>query len=180
MPRLIPESAQLLRTKPLPATGWGLLGLVISFNMIGVVILLVVIIVAIGLFLGVVTLWELAWSFMAISGFSLGLASTLFALAVMYVSKAVVAYVVGKAILVRVAPSVSAQSVLSLMIGLIIYVFLAAILILGWVFGLVVTFLGIGSTWLFYRSRHTPVTSYDPGNLEETTPLDNQLALGNP
>ena len=91
MPRLLPASAQLLRSKPLPATGWGLLGVVISFNMIGVVILLMVIIVTIGMFLGVVTLWNLAWTFMAIGGFSLGLAATIFSLFVIYVSKAIVA-----------------------------------------------------------------------------------------
>jgi cytoskeletal protein CcmA (bactofilin family) len=165
MPRLLPASAQLLRAKPLPATGWGMLGVVISFNMIGVVILLTIIIVAFGMFLGVITLWDLAWAFMAIGGFSLGLAATIFALFVIYVSKAIVALLAGQWILKRIAPSVSHQNVLSLMLGLLIYVFLAAIPILGWIAGILVTALGIGAAWLFYRSQRNPVALPEPTSM---------------
>lgn len=153
IPHLIPSSAELLRSNPWPSTGWGLLGLVISFNLVGVIVLLGVIIVVIGLFLGTLSLWSLAWSFMAVSGFSLGLVSTIFALFVSYVSKTIIAYFGGRVILGRIAPSAAQYPVLSLTIGLVLFVFLAAIPILGWAINLLVTALGIGAAWLFYRSR---------------------------
>jgi cytoskeletal protein CcmA (bactofilin family) len=166
IPRLIPGSADLLGSKPWPSTGWGLLGLVISFNLVGVIVLLVVIIVAFGLFLGTLTLWRLAWSFMAVSGFSLGLVSTIFALFVSYVSKAIVAYFGGRAILGRIAPSAAQYRVLSLTIGLVIFVFLAAIPILGWVINVLVTGLGIGAAWLFYRSTRLRTRQIGPESPE--------------
>jgi len=171
IPRLIPSSADLLRSKLWRSTGWGFLGLVISFNLVGVIVLLVVIIVAIGLFLGTLTMWELAWSFMAITGFSLGLVSTIFALFVLYVSKTVVAYFGGRMILGRVAPSAVQHNVLSLLIGSVIYIFLVAIPILGWVIDVLVTALGIGSAWLFYRSSWKRTRQDVSGNREAASAL---------
>jgi cytoskeletal protein CcmA (bactofilin family) len=152
-PEWIPGSARFLQSKPLPATGWGLLGVVISFNLAGVVILMLIVLLAAGFFLGIVTLWELAWSFMAIGGFSLGLVSTIFALFVIYISKAIVAFLVGGMILKRIAPATAGYKALALVIGLVVYVLLAAIPILGWVVGLLVTALGLGAAWLFYQDR---------------------------
>lgn len=168
MPQLFPGSAQILRSKPLPSTGWGLLGLVISFNLLGVVVLLAVAIGAIGLFLGAATLWDLAWSFMAISGFSLGLASTIFALSVMYISKSLVAYFAGRMILERIIPAATHRNVFPLLTGVLIYVFLAAIPILGWVISLLVTALGIGAAWLFYRSNRVQPTQPESESLGVT------------
>jgi flagellar biosynthesis component FlhA len=142
------------------------LGLVVSFNLVGVIVLMVVIILAFGLFLGTLTLWRLAWSFMAVSGFSLGLVSTIFALFVSYVSKAIVAYFGGRAILGRIAPSAAQYRVLSLTIGLVIFVFLAAIPILGWVINVLVTGLGIGAAWLFYRSTRLRTRQIGPESPE--------------
>ena len=171
MPRLIPGSAQYLRSKPLPSTGWGLLGLVISVNLAGVIILLIVLIVVIGLFLGTITLWELAWSFMALAGFSLGLASTVFALFVMYVCKAIVAYFAGQAVLKRIFPNTAHHDLISLIIGLTIYVFLAAIPLLGWVISLLVTALGIGAAWLFYRNSRGQQSQVEIGSAGDTESL---------
>lgn len=152
-PKWIPESAQLLQSRPLAATGWGLLGIVISFNLIGVAVLMLIIIIAIGLFLGMVPLWELAWSFMAIGGFSLGLVSTSFALFVIYISKAIVAFFVGSIILNRFAPAYAIYKPLALIIGLLLYVLLSAVPILGWVIGMLATVLGLGAVWLLYKDR---------------------------
>jgi len=154
-PEWIRGSAQLLQTRLLPATGWGLLGVVISFNLIGVVILLLVLITVISIFLGMVKLWPLAWSFMAVGGFSLGLISTAFALFVFYISKAIVAFLFGGMILTRIAPQYTRYNPLAMIIGLVFYVLLAAIPILGWVIGILVTVLGLGAAWLFFRDQRT-------------------------
>jgi cytoskeletal protein CcmA (bactofilin family) len=153
IPKVITRSADKLREKPLPGTGFGLLALVIAFNLLGVVLLLFVIILAIGLFLGFATMWELAWAFMALGFFGLGLTATIFGLFVLYISKVIVAYLVGYVILNRFVPSVVRYKILSLLLGLVIYVLLVGIPILGWVIGLLVTALGLGAAWLYYRDR---------------------------
>ncbi len=152
-PKWIPESAKLLQTRPLAATGWGLLGIVISFNLIGVAVLLLIIIIAVGLFLGMLPLWDLAWSIMAIGGFSLGLVTTTFSLFVIYISKAIVAFLVGLIILNRLAPAYAMYKPLALIIGLVLYVLLSAVPILGWVIGMLATVLGLGAVWLLYKDR---------------------------
>ena len=151
IPKVITGSADKLREKPLPGTGFGLLALVIAFNLLGVVLLLFVIILVVGLFLGFATMWELAWAFMALGFFGLGLAATIFGLFVLYISKVIVAYLVGYVILNRFVPNVVRYKILSLLLGLVIYVLLVGIPILGWVIGLLVTALGLGAAWLYYR-----------------------------
>ncbi len=152
-PKWISDSAQILLSRPLAATGWGFLGTVISFNLMGVAILMLIIIIAIALFLGMIPLWELAWSFMAIAGFSLGFVSTAFALFVIYISKAIVAFLVGLMLLNRIVPAYAKYKPLALIIGLVLYVLLAAIPILGWVIGMLATVLGLGAVWLLYKEK---------------------------
>lgn len=153
MPKWISGSAQLLRSRPLPAAGWGLLGVVLSFNLVGVAVLLLIIILAIGIFMGMISFWQLAWSFMAIAGFSLGLSATIFSLFVLYISKAIVAFLVGSLILRRTAPGYADYKALALITGLVLYVFVRAIPVLGWVIGILATVLGLGCAWLFYRDQ---------------------------
>ncbi len=154
MAKFITQAAEKITQRPLPSTGYGLLAMVIAFNLTGVVILLFAIILAIGLFLGFATMWELAWAFMALGFFGLGLVSTIFALFVLYISKAIVAYLVGSWILNKISTNLGRYKVLSLLLGLLIYVFLVAIPYLGWVISILVTAIGLGAAWIAYRERN--------------------------
>jgi len=167
IPKVITGSTEKLSSKPLPSTGYGLLGLVIAFNIAGLVILLAFLILAIGLFLGFTTMWELAWAFMALGFFSLGLAATIFALFVLYISKVIVAYMVGRSIIDRIAPKIAKYKVLSLLLGLIIYVFLVSIPILGFVIAIFVTAVGVGAAWLYYLSTRSGNKKEDGSKLLE-------------
>jgi len=169
MPKWVRGSVQFLISKPLPSAGWGLLGFVISFNLIGVVILALIIIIIIGLFLGTIAFWELAWSFMAFGGFSLGVISTSFTLFVIYISKAIVAVWVGGKILDRIAPSHAGDYPLALITGLALYVLLAGVPILGWVIGIFATVFGLGAVWLFYKDRRVQARKLEPGITSEMT-----------
>jgi hypothetical protein len=72
------RAERALRVKPLPSTGYGLLGLVISLNIFGVALLLALLIFLIGIWLGIATLWDLAFAFWMVAFMSLGLAPTVF------------------------------------------------------------------------------------------------------
>lgn len=169
MPKWVHGSVQSLISKPLPSAGWGLLGFVISLNLIGVVILCMIIIIVIGLFLGTIAFWELAWSFMAFGSFSLGVISTSFTLFVIYISKAIVAVWIGGKILNRIAPSYAGNNPLALITGLVLYVLLAAVPILGWVIGILATVFGLGAVWLFYKNRRVQARKLEAGITSDMT-----------
>jgi cytoskeletal protein CcmA (bactofilin family) len=145
-----------LRTKPLPATGFGVLGLIIFANAIWLAVLLGVMLIAVGIWLGNVTLWELAFLFWGIGLSLLVLALSLLALAVFYVSKVIVAYLVALLILERLVPRVIRYRVVVLLVGVLLYEVLRAIPTLGWVIEVIVVVLGLGAIWLGFRADEEP------------------------
>ena len=148
LPRFMKQGIDQLEKKPLPSTGYGLLGLIISANLMGVAILLAVLIGTVGFFLGTALLWELAWSFWALGFTSLSLITTAFVIFVLYISKVIVAYFAGDFILNRFFPAAARYRALSLLIGLLIYAVLIVIPYLGWAAGILATAWGLGATWL--------------------------------
>jgi hypothetical protein len=131
-----------LQERTLAATGLGLVSYVAGF---GVPALLAVLIFATGLALALATFWTPAFILWGVGYSALGLAFFAFLFAAIYGSKIIVAYLVGSAILGRWAPKVARYWILPLLLGLVIYVLLRAIPILGWVIGFVVTFAGLGA-----------------------------------
>jgi cytoskeletal protein CcmA (bactofilin family) len=145
------RSGEKLEAKPLQSTGFGLLGLVISVALIGVVILVAVLILMLGVGLGALGLWDLAWAVWGVGFSSLGLASWLSLLFVSYGTKVIVIFLVGTLILRRLAPDSLKYKILPLLLGLVIYVLLAWLPYFGWVVAVVVNAVGLGAAWLAYR-----------------------------
>jgi uncharacterized membrane protein len=150
IPRWIDNAAIQLKKEPFRSAGYGLIGVVLSINMIGVVLLLAVIIGVVGFFLGVILIWALAWSVWALGFSSLAIATTIFGLFVFFISKIIVAYLIGSIILGKISVKLSRYKILNLLIGILIYVLLISIPYIGWVIGVLVTALGIGSGFLAY------------------------------
>jgi len=145
------RSGEKLESKPLQSTGIGLLGLVISVALIGVVILVAVLILMLGVGLGALGLWDLAWAVWGVGFSSLGLAFWLSLLFVSYGTKIIVAFLVGTLILRRLAPKSLQYKILPLLLGLVIYVLLAWLPYFGWVVAVMVNAVGLGAAWLAYR-----------------------------
>lgn len=146
------RSVEIFRTGWLRALGIGLLAYVIVFNIILVAILLAVLIAVLGYFLGAATLWGLALVVWALGAAVLGLAFTIFWLFVVYGTKALVSYLIGRLILDRLAPRATRYKVVPLLLGLVIYVILSGISILGWVVTVLVTAIGLGLSWMVWRN----------------------------
>ena len=145
------RSGEKLEAKPLQSTGIGLLGLVISVALIGVVLLVAVLILMLGVGLGALGLWDLAWAVWGVGFTSLGLAFWLSLLFVSYGTKIIVAFLVGTFILQRLAPKSLQYKILPLLLGLLIYVLLAWLPYFGWVVAVLVNAVGLGAAWLAYR-----------------------------
>ena len=146
---LLPSKLELwtekLRAKPLPATGYGLLGPIVAANAVIVVIMIVVIILAIGLGLGFIT-WAFAFSCLA-------LGTTLFFVFVIYISKIIVAYLTGLLIVKALIPKTATYRIVPLIIGLLIYVLLASAPYIGWAIALIATILGLGAVGVTFRDK---------------------------
>ncbi len=147
------RSADKLEAKPLQSTGMGLLGLVLSVALIGVVVLVGVLILILGIGLGAMNLWDLAWAVWGVGFSSLGLAFWLSLLFVSYGTKVIVAFLVGTIILKRLAPNSLKYKVLPLLLGLLIYVLLAWVPYFGWVLAILVNAAGLGAAWFAFKDR---------------------------
>jgi cytoskeletal protein CcmA (bactofilin family) len=149
LPGLLRKVSDKAEGEPLPSLGWGLVSILTVY--LGAV-LAIGLIIAGAIFLGVITLGELAKVILVIGFSSLGLVLAGFGLLVSYGSKIIVSYLVGKLILNWLAPKYEGGMIWPLVIGLLIYTFLRAIpLGLGLLVGLVVTLVGIGAIWLVIR-----------------------------
>jgi hypothetical protein len=147
------RSGQQIESKPLKSTGFGLLGLVISVALVGVVVLVAILILMLGVGLGALSFWDLAWAVWGVGFTGLGLAFWLSLLFVSYGTKVIVTLFVGTLILERLAPRANKYKILPLLLGLLIYVLLAWLPYFGWVIAVLVNAIGLGAAWLAYRDK---------------------------
>ncbi len=150
LPALLKKVSDTAERKIGSSIGWGLMTLIVVY---AGAFIIAGLIIAGGVFFGVITLGGLSKSIFAVGFSSLGLALAIFGLLVSYVSKLVVSFLAGKLILGRVAPKYTEQLAWPMILGILIYVILRAIPILGWLIGAFVTLIGIGAMWLTYRDR---------------------------
>lgn len=155
LPRQLNRTVNAFRAKWLRSLGVGLLALVIAFNIVGVAILVAALIIAIGYGLGTITLWDLAWAVWSVGLAALGLVVAVFWLFVIYGTKVIVAFVGGRLILDRLAPKTTRYKVVPLLLGLVLYVILHGIPILGLVVAILSTAIGLGISWLVWRNNET-------------------------
>jgi hypothetical protein len=152
-----------IQNRPLASAGYGSLVLINGY-----LLPVLVLILLIGLLLGLIylSLPSLAW---IVFFTGLGLLMSLFSLfliATIYLSKAIVAYLAGTLILSLFAKKILKYKIIPLLLGLIIYVLLASIPYMGSFIGLVVTLLGLGSIWLTLRQPLDPVVFNDDTDSE--------------
>ncbi len=142
------EWVDTIRTKTLAVTGYGLIGLVIALNGFVVFLIIAAILLAVGLGLGYITLWQLAFYFWGLTYSSLVFIVFLFSLFVFYVSKTIAAYLLGLLIISRFSTEPGKHKVLVLALGLLIFILLVSIPYFGWVVGVIGMVLGLGAVLL--------------------------------
>ena len=153
LPALMNRAREIVRAKPVQSAGYGLMTIITVY---AAALVAVMLILAVGLFLALVTLGGLSSSVFGIGFSGLSLVLAAFTVVVSFVSKLVVAYLVGDLILAGMAPGLQGRRYWAMALGVLIYALLRSIPILGWVIGVIVTIIGVGAIWLAYRSRQTP------------------------
>jgi cytoskeletal protein CcmA (bactofilin family) len=148
LPALLKKVSEKVEKESMPSLGWGMVTFLVVY--LGA-ILVGGLILAGAIFFGVITLGELSKIILTAGFSSLALILTGFGLLVSYGSKLVVAYLVGRLLMRWLAPKYEEQAIWPMIIGVLLYTFLRAIPVFGFVIGVFVTLIGIGAMWLTYR-----------------------------
>jgi cytoskeletal protein CcmA (bactofilin family) len=157
VPGWIRRRAYTVLDRPLASLGWGLLGL-IAFLILGMVILLVTVLLAI--VLGLLTLGGLVALIIILGLLAEAALVLIFLITTNYLAQIIVGFAAGVLILESVLPGRGARRILPLMVGLIVYVILRGVPVLGPIVGLIVLLLGLGAifSWVWttvVRRGHT-------------------------
>jgi cytoskeletal protein CcmA (bactofilin family) len=169
MPKLLKKTADKAADKMLPAAGTGFLALLAGY--VGA-FMAAILILGVGIFFMVITLGTLGRVVFGIGFSSLSLVFTIFLLLVNYGSKLVLAYLVGTRLWAQIAPNAKNGHVWGTLLGVLIYVLLRSIPILGGLIGLVVTVIGLGAMWLLFqdwRNGRKPAVEAQIESLPEET-----------
>jgi len=140
-----------LRARPLPSLGWGVVSIA-AFAFALLVLLIATILIAV--IFGVITLGGLAGTTAWTGILIMALLVFFFSIAVTYVTKVLVSFLGGRLILARLKPDWAEGRIWPLVVGVVLFIIITAIPILGWLVNLVVVLLGLGALWLLGRDAY--------------------------
>ena len=156
IPLTVKGVSEKFTNKTLPSLGYGfltyLVGLFGSFFAFMAVVFAAII-------LGLISFGGLGGVVFWAGSSSLLVAFTVFMTLVLWGTKIIATFVVGRFILERIFKQGNANLYLSLLIGVIIYVLLRAIPIFGWLVDVFVTIVGLGAMWIYFRERTKPAVT---------------------
>jgi hypothetical protein len=152
------EWADKAKEKPLLASGYGFIGIVVAVNVAILAVIAVILIFVIGFGFGFASLWKLTWIFWALAFSILGLSVTLFFLFVCYGSKVIVAYMLSRLIVRFFSEKALTYRYLLMFFGLLIYVLLQSLPYgVGSLINFIVIIVGLGAVWLVRRDKRHAV-----------------------
>lgn len=145
-----------MQSQPAASLGWG----VIAYAAFFFVLLVILTVVILGSVLfGALTLGGLSGTIVWVGILTLFALVVGFVLVTAFLTKIVAAWLSGKLILSRIKPELAEHKFLPLALGVVIVATLVALPFIGWLFGLLVTIIGLGALWLwgrdFWQARKT-------------------------
>jgi cytoskeletal protein CcmA (bactofilin family) len=151
-PNWVRRRAGTVLDRPVASLGWGVLGLV-AFLALGVAILLATLVLAV--ILGLLTLGGLVALIVVLGLLAEVVLVLAFWIFTNYLAQIVVSFLAGLLLVEAVRPGGGSGRVLPLVVGLILYVILRAIPVLGALVGLAVVLLGLGALfhWIWAKLR---------------------------
>ena len=168
VPAVVPHAASKLKEKPWPSLGWGCLVEIVFFIAMPVIFVLII---GAGLFLGLLTLGGLQGYFISLGLILQALVAVIFGIVTAYVTKIVVAYFVGNWVWEQVKFKPTDSIIWPTLIGIVLFVIVRSIPILGWFIGWAVMLFGLGALWLWLHNRLWPPKGATPQIPEpEVTP----------
>lgn len=175
VPIVIPRAAEKLKEKPWPSLGWGCLAEIVFFVAMPVIFILII---GIGLFLGLLTLGGLQGYFIGIGLLLQALAVAVFAIVTSYVTKIIVSYFVGSWLWEKAKFKPADNVIWPTLVGLVVFVVVRSIPILGWFIGWAVTLFGLGALLLWLHRRLWPPKVTSPLVEQESLESGNVGSVG--
>jgi hypothetical protein len=157
-PQVMRRVSGELRAYPMQSAGYGILTFFAGYITL---FFLFMIFLLVGIFFFAVSLGGLTRTIFTIGFSSVAFAGAIFTFLSLQFSRVIAAYVLGEWAMRYIAPKARTRHVWALIVGVLIYVFLRAIPILGWFVALAATFFALGAMWLAYR-RRTQSLEYPP------------------
>jgi cytoskeletal protein CcmA (bactofilin family) len=158
MPAWTRRMADSVEAKPLPTLGWGLVAFATFIAaVLGVLIVTIILAITFGyLTLGGLVAMIISLGMLANAALVIGYIGF-----VGYVAEIIIGYMAGRRLLQRTQPAWVEKPMAPLALGVILYVILSAIPVLGTLVGLLVAVLGLGALWqwgraTFVRARARP------------------------
>ena len=154
-PDWVRRRATTVLDRPLATFGWGVLGLV-AFLALGLAILLATVVLAV--VFGLVTLGGLVALIVGLGVLAKIILILALWISTNYLAQIIVGFLTGVLVVEAVRPGRGSGLVLRLVVGLILYVVLRAIPVLGPIVGLAVVLLGLGTLfrWVWTTLRRRP------------------------
>ena len=135
------------------------MGLVLSGAIVGAFILVFILILMTGIWVGRFTFWNISWLLWSVAFPFTAFVFAVFMVFLNYGTKTITSYALSTYVFDRFGARAGRLRWLLLILGLIIYVMLRAIPTLGWVIAVVVTAWGIGAAWLARQNRRALAAS---------------------
>jgi hypothetical protein len=153
------RSAQVLHSHPWRSIGIGSIALVISFALIGVALLLIVIIFAVGLGLNYLGLWQISLALWAAAYSCLAFLLVTLWFFISYATKIIAIFTVSNWVFLKTFNREGTWlKLIVLLAGTLAFSLLRAIPYVGWIINLLATVAGLGAAWITWRdSTRKPV-----------------------
>lgn len=142
--------AGIVQTRPLPSLGWGVVAIA-TFVLAMLVLFIATVLLAV--VFGVITLGELAGRFAVLGGIVMGTTAFGFSITWAYVTKIVISLLLGQLIFGLLKSTAAEHRWWPMLLGVLIFVIVTAIPVLGWLATLATVLLGLGAVWLWGRDR---------------------------
>jgi len=138
--------ADNVRAKPLPSLGWGVVAIA-AFALAMLVLVIATVLLAV--VFGIVTLGELAGRFAALGGIATGTLGFGFSITWAYITRVVIGLLLGQLIFRLFKSPADEHRWWPMLLGVFVFVIVAAIPVLGWLARLAAVLLGLGAIWLW-------------------------------
>jgi cytoskeletal protein CcmA (bactofilin family) len=137
-----------VQSQPVASLGWGLVAYAAFFFAILVIFIAML---AGGILFGVLTLGGLSGTIVWLGILAIFAMIVGFVLVTVFLTQITVAWLSGKLILSRIKPELAEHKFLPLAIGVVLVALLVALPYIGWLFGMLVMFIGLGALWIWGR-----------------------------
>ena len=140
--------ARIVETQPWPSLGWGVVAFA-AFLVLMVALLIATIFLAITF--GIVTLGGLAGRFVALGGIVMSITGFAFSVTWAYVTRIVISLLLGQLIFRLFRSPAARHRWWPMLAGVVVFVIITAIPVLGWLATAAAILFGLGAIWLWAR-----------------------------